>query len=121
MTLQELEEYKNKAKDTTHDAFQRTNGIINKKAGRATKTLLVKKTNEGLGKVDDIFCVSRSASVAVGSIFTGDNSYCVVDSDFSLEDPVSKKIIRKYSRDEVRVIAAPKTAIFSISIRGLDR
>ena len=104
MTLQELEEYKNKAKDSTHDALQRTDGIINKKAGRATKILSVKKANEGLGKVDDIFSVSRSINASVGGIFTGEIAYCVVDSDFSLEDPVSKKIIRKYSREEVRIV-----------------
>lgn len=111
MSLQDLEEYKNKAKDTTHDAFKRTDGVTNKKVGRVKKARSANTGNECAGKVDDIFYVSGTVSAALGDLFKGDVSYCVVDSDFSLEDPASKEMTKKYTREEVPSASRPLPCI----------
>jgi hypothetical protein len=94
MTLSELLAYQNKPKNSTHEAYDRTKGQINKKIGR-------QKNNEnGVGKVDDMFAVCGKDMVA-GGIFSGEIMYCVIDSDFTLVDSERKEVIRKYTRDEV--------------------
>ena len=99
MTLSELLVYQNKPKNSTHEAYDRTNGQINKKIDRQKKN--EKNGKDGVGRVDDMFAVCGK-NAAVGGIFSGEVSYCVVDSDFTVIDPESKDVIRKYSRDEVR-------------------
>ena len=98
MTLTELLVYQNKPKNSTHEAYDRTNGQVNKKIDR------LKKNNQGgkdgVGKVDDIFAVCGK-NMVVGGIFSGEVPYCVIDSDFTVMDAEGKEVVRKYTRDEV--------------------
>lgn len=98
MTLTELLEYKNQTRNSTHEAFDRLDGQSNKRVGRAKKTEKLGK--DTIGRVDDIFSVSRR-QVAEEGTFKGEDCYCVVDSDFTVENPMTKELTRKYSRDEV--------------------
>ena len=98
MTLTELLDYKTQTRNSTHEAYDRLNGLSNKKFGRAEK--VEKLGKDSLGRVDDIFSVSRR-QVAEEGVFKGDDCYCVVDSDFTMENHMTREITRKYSRDEV--------------------
>ena len=98
MTLTELLDYKTQTRNSTHEAYDRLNGLSNKKFGRAEK--VEKLGKDSLGRVDDIFSVSRR-QVAEEGVFKGDDCYCVVDSDFTVENPMTREPTRKYSRDEV--------------------
>ena len=98
MTLTELLEYKNQTRNSTHEAFDRLSGQSNKKVGRTKKS--DKMGKDTVGRVDDIFSVSRR-QVAEEGTFKGDDCYCVVDSDFTVENPMTREPTRKYSRDEV--------------------
>lgn len=98
MTLTELLEYKNQTRNSTHEAFDRLNGQSNKKVGRTNKSDKLGK--DTVGRVDDIFSVSRR-QVAEEGTFKGEDCYCVVDSDFTVENSMTRELTRKYSRDEV--------------------
>lgn len=101
MTLTELLDYKNQTRNSTHEAFDRLNGLSNKKVGRVKKT--EKSGKDTVGRVDDMFSVSRR-QVAEEGAFKGEDCYCVVDSDFTVENPMTKEVTRKYSRDKVAIL-----------------
>ena len=95
MTLQELLEYRLQPKNSTQQALDRTGGQTYKKAGRVK----VDKSGDTVSRVDGSFSVAGGS--ASSGYFKGNLNFCVIDSDFTLCDPVSKKVIKKYTRDEV--------------------
>ena len=95
MTLQELLEYRLQPKNSTQQALDRTGGQTYKKAGRVK----VDKSGDTVSRVDGSFSVAGGS--ASSGYFKGNLKFCVIDSDFTLCDPGSKKVIKKYTRDEV--------------------
>lgn len=100
MTLQELLEYRLQPKNSTQQALDRTGGQTYKKAGRVK----VDKSGDTVSRVDGSFSVAGGS--ASSGYFKGNLNFCVIGSDFSLCDPVSKKVIKKYTRDEVNTLSS---------------